>query len=318
LINKISDNILGYQNNNSQYAKQIGLYNNEYQPGTFTIGEISENCRFLEKPISFEQWITEAINDEIDLIKKFYPHLYDPITYQNLVQRILLILNNQNEMCCPLKNTIFYQEYPDILRRLMLFLTINNPDHELDIYPNLKQDRKIFISNVIDFLEQQDYGLSDWLHFSIAAGMLGINEKSVHAATSVINTDMAIRLPSGKNFSNDDVTRVSKEIVDIARSKCRIDATRHFFQTLERDQLLDISMISLPDDYLETIFLLKYYEKLLKKYSKLKIICIPKSKICGNDATYKDIQDLTEIVPYLKNNPVFKFWLMVPLLVDVI
>lgn len=295
-----SDIISGYQNNDHQYSNRIGLCDSKYKPGTFTIGEISEDCKFLEKPVSFNQWISIAINDEIDLIKKFYPQYYDPSIFKDLVQKILLILNCKKENCRPLKDNIYYQEYPDILRRLILALTIKKPDQELDIYPFLKQDRLKFIISVINYLEQQNYKLTDWLHFSIAAGMLGIDEKSVHAATSIIDTHMAIRLPSATNFSDEDIMRVSKEIVSIARSKCRIDATRHFFHTLDRNQLSDFNMISLPDDYLETIFLLKYYEKLLKKYSKLTIVCIPKSKICGNDATYNDIQDLMENFPYLK------------------
>jgi hypothetical protein len=305
----IVKNILGFQNDDLDHAIRLGLCDEKYIPGTFTLNEISINSKFLDNPVNFHDWIKIAIEDEITLIKNIYPNYYDPIKFENIIPRIINILENVSWNGLPLKNQIWFQEYPDIIRRMILSFTIGNPDQELNIYPHLTKDRLNFIIEVIEFLDDQKLDLKDWLHLSIAAGLLGIDEKPVHAATSSIDTRMAIKLPPRNDYSLSDIERVSKDLLRAAQSKCRIDASNRFFDTMDNNRFIDFSLASLPDDYLETTFLLKFYEKLLNKYSKLKIFCIPKSKTCGNDATRRDVQDFLEKMPNLKNNNRF---LLVP------
>jgi len=294
--------ILGFQNAEHDYAIRIGLCDSDYTPGTFTINEISNTCRFLECPINFEEWISKAIDDEIELIKKYYPSFYDPEVVRDISPKIISILNRNSKNCTSLKNRIWYQEYPDIIRRLILYLLIDNPEQDLDIYPHLKNERSELIFDVLDLLEERNLELLDWLHLSIAAGLLGIDEKTVHAATSTIDTHIAICLPHSMGYTKFDVERIANDLSNAAQSKYRIDASNTFFQILDLNCSADFCIVSLVDDYLETIVLLKYYQKLLEKYPKIKIFCVPKSTVCGNDATYEDVLNILKRIPALKNN----------------
>lgn len=302
---KAADVILGFQNEEHDYAIKMGLCDDSYTPGTFTIGEISENSKFLECPVSFRKWMSGAISDEIELITEYYPHFYDSEVSQSIIPEIIAALEHNPGRCPPLKTRIWYQEYPDIVRRLILSRTINNPEQELDIYPHLKNQRSGLIFEVLDYLDEQHLSLSDWLHISISAGILGVDEKTVHAATSAIDTRMAISLPPSSNYARADIERVSHELLRTANSKCRIDATSTFFDIMELNQSKDFNLVCLTDDYLETIVLLKYYQKLLEKYPKLIIYCVAKSLACGNDATYHDVKEFLQKMPDLKTSERF-------------
>jgi hypothetical protein len=183
-------------------------------------------------------------------------------------------------------------------------MTVGDPDFEVAIYPNLTSERENFIFKVIEYLERKNLQIIDWLRLSVAAGLLGIDEKPVHAATSRIDTRSAIKLPSGDGNAS-DVKRVADSLQAAANSRCRIDATDRFLKNLEKSKFKNFEIVSFPDDYLETIILLKYYEILLKNYSKLKIHFVPRSIICGNDATYKDVNNFIEKIHYLKDNDRF-------------
>lgn len=297
--------IVGYQNTDHNYAIKIGLCDENYHPGTFTLDKISKESKFLEKPVDFNEWIIHAICDEIDIIKCIYPDFYNPIMGKEIIAKIIHSLEINFNDTPPLKNQIFYQEYSDIIRRFILLFLLNNPDIELDVYPHLTRKRCEFIFEVVNHLDSINLNLEDWVRISIAAGLLGIDEKPVHAATSSIDIRTAIKLPADKLYDKTDIERVSSDLINAANSECRIDAVDELFRLIGADPNKELFMVSFPDDYLETIVLLKAYEKILNKYLNLEIFCIPRSKMCGNDATYNDIQEFLIKMPDLCKNKRF-------------
>jgi hypothetical protein len=306
--NKVKNIILGYQNNDRNYADKLKLINDSYLPGTFTIDEMRYDAKFLEDPKDFDAWFKEALEAEIDLIRANYPNLFDSgiSASQDIIPKIKVALEMCPDSSHPLKKEVWYQEYPDIFRRLIISSIVGDPDYNLDVYPHLTWERKDFIFKVINFLlETKDLNLNNWLHLSIASGLLGIDEKPVHAATSKIDTSMAIKLPSSESYTKSDIERVAKRLIEVANSTCRIDASNKFFKAIDKSKFRNYNIISFPDDYMETIFLLKYYENLLIEYPKLIINFVPRSIKCGNDATFKDVQDFIEVFRYLKDEPRF-------------
>ncbi len=294
--------ISGYQNTNNNYAIQIGICDNNYCPGTFTLDKISKKSKFLEKPIDFNEWIIGAICDEIEVIKKKYPDFYNPSIVRETIAKVIKVLEINFIDNTPLKNHIYYQEYSDIVRRFILLFLIKNPDQELDVYPHLTRERREFIFEVVEYLEKKNLDVGDWVRISISAGLLGIDEKPVHAATSAIDTRMAIVLPSSNSYDKSDIERVARDLLKGAYSECRIDAVEKMLQVIGTNPNIELQMVSFPDDYLETIVLLKAYEKIMDQYPNLTIFCVPRSKMCGNDATYNDILEFLEKMPNLKSN----------------
>jgi 2-polyprenyl-3-methyl-5-hydroxy-6-metoxy-1,4-benzoquinol methylase len=160
---------------------------------------------------------------------------------------------------------------------------------------------------VVEWLEKfQNPSLEHWIRLSVAGGILGVDEKSFHAATSVIDSVQGIRLNQPGVDQDQEVKRVADELWQTAQSPCRIDATELFIHTLDVPRQRDFRIVSFPDDYLETILLLKAYEKLLAKFLDVVIDIVPRSLRCSNDATYSDIIEFIQRFPGLKANSRFR------------
>jgi len=299
--------ILGYQNEDHQMAYSLGICNQDYKPGTFTLGSIGLSAEYLQQPITFEEWIEKVLQEELELIEKTYPSLFQRESARDIFKTVKATLNLRPIGGTSLKDEIWYQEYSDILRRLIMTLLASNPDFDLDLYPNLTKDRKDFMFKVLEWLEKfKRPNLKDWLHLSVAAGLLGIDEKPAHAATSLINPVKGIPLNKPEEDEDVAVQRVASELWEAAKSPCRIDATNVFFHTLEMNARYGFKIVSFPDDYLETIVLLKFYEKLLEHFPELEIDFIPRSVRCSNDATYNDVKEFLERFEILRKESRFR------------
>jgi 2-polyprenyl-3-methyl-5-hydroxy-6-metoxy-1,4-benzoquinol methylase len=181
-----------------------------------------------------------------------------------------------------------------------------NPDFDLNTYPNLTHKRKAFMYRVLKRIEQEmTPSVKDWLHLSIAAGLLGIDEKPVHAATSAIDRSRGIAFDRPDEPEGLAVRRVAEELWDTARTKCRIDAAEAFLLRISCSHRDRISILSFPDDYLETIVLFRYYQELLRKYGGLRIDCVPRSLRCSNDVTYDDAIEFCSDFVELQSSPRF-------------
>jgi len=298
--------ILGYQNNNPEMAYDMGICNRGYRPGTFTIDLISPAAQFLESPVTFNEWVDKVLEDEIELIQKLQPNLFQRHSQRSLCTQVKTALDLCRVGGTPLKQKIWYQEYSDIIRRLILTFLVHNPDFDLETYPNLTWGRRDFMLDILQWLEKYKRpSAKDWLHLSVAAGLLGVDEKPTHAATSRIKTVRAITLDRPDEDRGMAVQRVGSELWEAAKSSCRIDATNVFFDTLETSHGR-FRLVSFLDDYLESIVMLKYYEELLRYFPRLEVDCIPRSIRCSNDATYDDIQGLLDHFPYLKTEKRFR------------
>ena len=306
-LDMIHHTILGYQNKDPTMVYRFEICNKDYKPGTFTLDSITPDADFLESPMTFDEWIENTLEDDLEIIEKAYPTLFQHESKHNITQKVKKALNIRPiGEDISLKHKIWYQENSDIIRRLIMTILASSPDFSLDIYPNLTNNRQAFIFKVVNWLKKfKNPGLKDWLHLSVAAGLLGIDEKPFHAATSSINPVKSIILNRPKEDEEIEIQRVGNEIWKAAKSPCRIDATNIFFHTLEMSSHCGFRIVSFPDDYLETIILLKFYEELLKHFHNIEIDCIPRSTRCSNDATYDDIQEFLEKFPYLKNDTRF-------------
>lgn len=299
--------LLGYQNSGGLITYKKSICSAEYEPGTFRLSEIGVDTKFLTKTQSFEQWATIALEAELLTLQKHYKKLIKHYSNQELILRSIQVLEARTNIGHTLKHDIWYQEYSDVLRRIILFCSGSHPDIELELFPNLTVERGDFIFDVLTWLESNIRpDLRVWLQLSIAAGLLGVDEKSSHTAASEIDKDFAVSLDSSNEKRQFSISRVGASVHKLANSKSRIDASEWLFQYLKFSQGIKVRFVSFPDDYIETIFLLKFYEELLKEYDNIEIDCIPRMIRCGNDARYEDFDDFFHHFKFLKDSTRFR------------
>jgi SAM-dependent methyltransferase/uncharacterized protein with ATP-grasp and redox domains len=293
--------ILGYQNYSPLLAYKKGLCQPDYEPGTFTLSEISPATEFLKTSPSFTEWAEKTLDQEMEYLSTREPGLFKTKSVTETKEMATKILNMHTSLGRPLHHEIWFQEYSDVLRRIALMVTINNPDYEVDLYPNLTYKRKKIAFNLLKQIEDRKKpSLQEWLYISIAAGLLGVNEKTNHAATSEIVRTHVIP------FNEEDTNSTSERLWQIANTKTRVDASNIFIETIKNSSWRVFRIVSFPDDYLETIFLLKFYNELLGKFPNLEIDCVPRSIRCGNDATWQDIEDFIDYFQNLKRSSRFR------------
>ncbi|RLB66339.1 MAG: hypothetical protein DRH04_09510 [Deltaproteobacteria bacterium] len=308
---EIPDNVrldlLGFQNDGEIIAYKKGLCHQGYEPGTFTISEISPGAEFIKPETTFDFWVTNVLSEELELIETRFPSLLKGKATNDVKAIVKKILDLRTSVGKTLRHEIWFQEYSDIFRRIVLFVVQKNPDYELELYPNLTVKRKALTLDVLRWIdENKKPSLHDWLSVSIAAGLMGVNEKSIHAATSDIKRAYTIPLDSESDNASQAVQRIAKALWKTSQTSSRIDATNVFFHSLKSSAGRRFKILSFPDDYIETIFLLNFYDKLLEEYPHVEIDCVPRSIRCGNDATYGDVKELSINFHCLKNSARFR------------
>jgi hypothetical protein len=117
-------------------------------------------------------------------------------TIETLTDAIDKLLRARVEVGQPLYHEIWYQEYPDIIRRMISAVIVGDPDHEFSTVESSTTAHKPFVMDLIGWLaENRQPTLADWLHLSIAAGLLGLDQKTAQSATSEIHQSGVISLP---------------------------------------------------------------------------------------------------------------------------
>ncbi len=306
--NNIKLEILGYQQNDPSLAYKKNLCANTYEPGTFTLAEISPDAKFIKNPTTFSKWLDNVFLEEIEVLKRRYPSLIATnINIGEVKETLKNILECKTNTSRTLKHEIWYQEYSDIIRRILFFIIKSDPDYEIDLYPNLTYKRKKNIFDVVKYIsENKRPEIRDWLRLSIAAGLMGVDEKSVHLATSEINRGHVISLDNQDEKYSIEVERISSRVWDVSCTETKIDVSEWLFHFFQLSVGMSFRLIAFSDDYIETIFLLQYYNELIKGFLDIEIDLVPRSIKCGNDATYDDVVDFLNYFPELKSSPRFR------------
>jgi len=299
--------VLAYQNRNTEFARHLGVCPERYEAGTYRLEEIRPDAAFLATPQTFDTWLDDVIDDELEAVERMHPDLLQRMSRSEAAWKAKSALKFMPPGSRALYHDIWVQEYSDIIRRLIAALLAGDPDYELNLYPALTTERTEFVFSVLQWLERaKSPSLHDWLRLSVAAGLLGVDEKSPHAATSAIDSSGAIRLDQPGADRQVEAQRVADQLWTAANSECRIDASAVFLRTLDMHHDTGVRIVSFPDDYLETIVLLRYYEQLLQDRPWVQIDCVPRSTRCSNDATYHDVREMMHRFTLLQDERRFR------------
>ena len=276
------------------------LFTADYYPGTFSIFDRAKNPSFLfdEKKQTFQEWAFNAVNGEIRQLSKVSRFKEDLSKYgeEKLMDDFLNILFFKDSDNRLFAETIANQEYSDVFRRIILFLLYNNPNYEINTYTDFNNIGKRLIPHV---LNKGDYSLKQRLCQSIYSGLIGMDIKDELAATSPLSEEKIIRLKTSE-LDTEKIDRIYKRLDAVASSSViDIDSWKSF----EKKVVLSDKLVKLcwfTDDFIPTMFEMKFMEELLEYNKNVIITIIPRVQSYSNDASFSDVESMIELPIYTK------------------
>lgn len=267
------------------------LFTDQYEPGTFYLSERMDNTDFLfdEPQQSFYDWFKGAIGGELKQLKTV-PHFFEKLKHYGediLIEdayQILFFKTMSGKVFC---EVIPNQEYSDIFRRIILFLIYDNPNYEINTYIEFNRIGKKLIPHV---LERGKYTLKERLIQSIYSGLIGMDIKDELAATSPLSRNKIIPL-KGQENDLEKVSNIFSILNEVAkRDVIDIDSWESFESKVVNCRK-KTSLCWFTDDYIPTLFEMKFIEELLSYNFNLHVTIIPRVQAYSNDASWRDVEE---------------------------
>lgn len=263
-----------------------------YLPGTFILSERETKPGFLfdEKIKDFDEWIFNKIESEIKMLIRCESlekliREYDKDTLIIDASNIVKFrFNNEKRLCDCITN----QEYSDIFRKIIIFLLRGN---NYETFPLFKDFNAIGRKLSLQILEEtRHYTLYERLKQSISSGLIGLDFKDDITRTSQLGEEGII--PIKLYDTNEARIKAAKILLENKVSRTmEIDAWKEYKEeVLENEKPIFLTWIT--DDFIPTIFEMKFIEEQLDYKQNLKVLLVPRKGYYGNDADYSDVISL--------------------------
>lgn len=268
------------------------LFTSDYEPGTFYISERSDqNADFLfDEPIqSFKNWFQNVLIGELHQLKTVdsFSDQLNKYGESSLLEDAYHILFFETYSGKMFYETIPNQEYSDTFRRIVLFLIYNDPNCEINSYEKFNSMGRILIPPV---LERGKYTLKERLIQSIYSGLIGMDIKDELAATSPLSREKIIAL-AGKESDAQKINTIFERLDVVSKSGLIDISSWDYFEQEIVNCKSKVSLCWFTDDFIPTLFEMKFMEELLSYNSNIFITIIPRIQSYSNDASWKDVED---------------------------
>lgn len=272
----------------------------DYAPGTFWISERMGQPDFLfdEPQQSFLDWFHSAISGELKQLKRIehFRLRLEEYGEEALIEDAWCILSFQNEQGRTFAEQIPNQEYSDTFRRIILFLLYEDPNYEINTYTEFNRLGKRLIPAV---LEWGQYSLRERMIQSISSGLIGMDIKDELAATSPLSRSKIIPL-GGAETDAEKQERVFLALdTAVRRSVFDVDSWDAFEKKVVHSHKA-CSLCWFTDDYIPTMFEMKFMEELLCANHRVDISIIPRIQSYSNDASWCDVEELLSLPVFSK------------------
>ena len=267
------------------------LFVEGYEPGTFTLYDRKVNPTFLaDYERNFDLWLRNVIENELKAlhVAGIISYPVSEYTIKNVFVQTRKILeyklkSNSNKRVSEL---IYNQEYCDIIHRMVLWLLTGQPDKEVHLFQEFNKLGFNIAQGILRDIPNLE--LIDLMKWSIASGSIGLDMKGEDAAASRLSSS-GIKL--AENSDQELITRIKIsecKLKDIASRKFAIDFWPEF-----EDEVVNTKkskkIVWFTDDYIETMFDLKFIEKMLMQNDNLSVYIVPRAGRFVNDAAFEDI-----------------------------
>ena len=287
----ISQEILKSPYPRVDHQKVHQLMGKNYVPGLFWLRDRKEKPAYLseESKIPFHLWLYQKFEAEADQLAK-NPLLAQAIAQtgkETILTHALHILEFYDSDHIMFLDKIINQEFSDIFRRiLMLILTGDS----LFIFHNHREFNELGRQTVPLILEcTKQYSFRDRLFQSVAGGIIGLNIKEEKISTAPISLK--------NNFSLNQTT--IPELCDKIEvcihdpRKIAIDCYNEYYNEVINGK--NVTVAWMTDDYIQTIFELKFIEEQMTYNLSLTFTLIPRYDSYSNDASYADVMDMLRL-----------------------
>lgn len=289
--NYVIEMVMGTPYDRASLDQIYDIVSLDYYPGLFQMSERKEAPAFLleENKVPFEKWLSQKFSSEIAQLcqSELLASKINDIGIETLIQYCIGILkfrNSQNDFFIDL---IINQEYSDIFRRIIMFLIMGTPFY---IYNNHLSFNKLGKKIAPLILKRtEDYCLRERLFQSIASGMIGMDIKERNISTAPIS------LKSNLALDGQSVIEITERLDKYIHSinKIGIDCFEQYYDEVICGE--NLSIVWFTDDYIESIFEMKFIEEQLSINETLSFTLIPRYDSYSNDASYNDIFEMLEL-----------------------
>ena len=263
----------------------------DYYPGLFQLGERKNAPTFLldEREVPFEKWLFLKFNAEVEQIYKNrnLADKIDNIGVETLIEFSIGVLYFKNKQGESLVDLIINQEYSDIFRRIVMILLTGNPLYIFNNHQSFNNLGKEITPQIIK--NTKHYSLRQRLFQSIASGMLGMDIKESIVSTAPISLDSNLSL---KESTASQIVDELYRYIDNT-SKIGIDNYNEYYKEVILGH--NIHVVWFTDDYIATIFEMKFIEEQMNVNKTLSFTLVPRYDSYSNDASYNDILELLEL-----------------------
>lgn len=280
----------------SPYCRATGeqiydIVQKNYYPGLFNMSERIKNPAFLleEAMVSFEDWLCIKIKAEIEQIYKSenLAARIDAVGTETIVRYCVCILYFKNQKNICFFDLIINQEYSDIFRRILMLLITGNVFYVFNNNLNFNKSGKKIVPQIIQ--KTNHYSLHERLLQSIASGMIGMDIKEKNISTAPISLESNLKL---EEKDIDSIINALDAYIH-NNSKIGIDCFENYYNEV----LLgcNLNIVWFTDDYIETIFEMKFIEEQMRFNKTLNFTVVPRYGSYSNDASYEDVIDMLEL-----------------------
>lgn len=263
-----------------------------YQPGTFILSEREDSPEFLfdEEIKDFDEWLYKKIKSEVQMINRCTILKKDIIEYgeddliidaSNIVK---FRVDDKKRICDCITN----QEYSDVFRKIIIFLLRGNNNETFPLFTEFNHIGRQLSLKILE--DTKEYNLYERLKQSISSGLIGLDLKDDITKTSQLGEEGIIAIKSCS--TNEERLFAAKiQLEKKVMQSMGIDAWEEY-----KEEVLDnkkhMFLVWMTDDYIPTIFEMKFIEEQLKYKQDLTILLVPRRGFFGNDADYTDIISL--------------------------
>ena len=273
-------------------AEQIyDIVQKNYYPGLFNMSERIKNPAFLleESMVSFQDWLYIKVRAEMEQIYKSENLVarIDSVGVETMVRHCLCVLHFKNKENKFFFDLIVNQEYSDIFRRIFMLLITGNVFFIFNNNLDFNQLGKEVVPQIIQ--KTNRYSLHERLLQSIASGMIGMDIKEKNISTAPISLESNLKL------AEKDIGSIINALDAYIHnnSKIGIDCFEDYYNEVVLG--CNLNIVWFTDDYIETIFEMKFIEEQMGINKTLNFTLIPRYDSYSNDASYDDVIKMLEL-----------------------
>jgi len=266
------------------------LFDERVSGELFPLREAKENPEYLKvsRDYDYREWVKGIAWRTLREIYRVKGEPLDEELVDTVTNDVINALEFRLANGKRISEMIANQMVRELTEHILGVLLEGEPEFIFYTYRKLK---KVGCKVALAILEKEkDLDLLDELKRSIFAGLIGVEMKTPVTGTTKLVKTNAIQLDLEKPI-NQNVSTVKKQFAEMMKKDLAINFWREYEEEI-LESLRPVSMVFFTDDYIETIFDLKFIERQLEHNEYLTVHLVPRAHYYANDASYEDIMEL--------------------------